>query len=154
MKDIYTHHLLGMSTGSLVRKPQEQAHDNAAFRQRLAVAARRVGSYYELAKRAGIEEETLRKYRVRASEPSRPILVALARGAGVSVGWLAGEEAPVSLTLLREVIAQLEEALDGADAELTPSRKAELIIALYLDAEKSGSAPKRERILALIRKAA
>ena len=133
---------------------ERQARDGAAFRQRLAAAARRVGSYYELAKRAGIQEETLRKYRVRGSEPTRPILVALARGAGVSVGWLAGDEAPISVSLLRDVIGQLEQALDDLDAELGPRKKAQLIVELYLDAEKSGSVPRRERVLALIAKAA
>jgi transcriptional regulator with XRE-family HTH domain len=133
---------------------KRERDDNRAFRDRLERAARRVGSYYELARRAGIGEETLRNYRVRGSEPTRPILVAIAKAAGVGIGWLAAGRSDVSLRLLTEVVEELERCLEEADAEIEPRKKARLVAEIYLECEESGTKPEHRQILSLVRKAA
>jgi transcriptional regulator with XRE-family HTH domain len=128
--------------------------DKRAFKERLDLAAKRAGSYYELARRAQVGEETLRNYRVRGSEPSRPILVAIAKAAGVSVGWLAAGQLDISARLLTEVIEELERCLEEADAEIEPRTKARLVTEICLECEESGVKPEHRRILSLVRKAA
>lgn len=131
-----------------------QREDRRAFLARLDLAARKVGSYYELARRAGVGEETLRNYRVRGSEPTRPILLAIAKAAGVDPGWLAAGRSEFSLPLLTEVVEELERCLEEAEAEIEPGKKARLIAEIYLECEESGAKPHHRRILSLVRKAA
>jgi len=63
------------------------------FKERLKMAM--VGeSVRSFAHRAGISATVLHKYLSGISEPTRTVLIALSKGAGVSAGWLAfGEEA-------------------------------------------------------------
>lgn len=63
--------------------------ESAEFRERIVKLKREFGSFYKLSKRCGIPEATLRKWAEGPSEPNRTKLVAVARGAGVSVEWLA-----------------------------------------------------------------
>lgn len=48
----------------------------------------KAGSIYALAKRSGTAPNTIRRY-FGKSEPTRPLLVAIARASNVSVEWLA-----------------------------------------------------------------
>jgi transcriptional regulator with XRE-family HTH domain len=133
---------------------KKEHDDKRAFKERLDLAAKRAGSYYELARRAQVGEETLRNYRVRGSEPSRPILVAIAKAAGVSVGWLAAGQFDISARLLTEVVEELERCLEEAEAEIEPRAKARLLAEIYLECEESGAKPEHRRILSLVHKAA
>lgn len=66
------------------------------FRIRLQECIDSAGSVYAFAKKVGKPANTIRRY-LTNSEPSRPMLVALAAAAGVSVEWLAvgtGARAP------------------------------------------------------------
>jgi transcriptional regulator with XRE-family HTH domain len=136
------------------RVPEKEHPEHRIFRERLAELAEKVGSYYELAKRAGINEDTLRNYRrFRGTEPSRPVLIALARAGAVSVNWLATGES-ISSELLAQIIADLEGALDDNDLELPPAAKAKAIAILYSEAEAAGKKPERRRILSIVRQAA
>ena len=131
---------------------------NHAFRERLAKVAKKVGSYYRLAKRAGVQEETLRKIRVRGSEPSRPILAALARGGGVSVDWLATGESPFKKEILEAIIAEIREAEKMEDTVVSVERTAYIIATVYPDWELTwdgvGKPPNKRAILSIVRKAA
>jgi transcriptional regulator with XRE-family HTH domain len=65
--------------------------DTEEFRDRMHWCIRRSGSIYSLAKKIGVFPNTIRGY-IRNSEPSRPILVAIARECEVSIEWLATGE--------------------------------------------------------------
>jgi helix-turn-helix protein len=67
--------------------------EHRAFVARLEAIAAELGSRAELAKRAGIAPSSLQNY-VDGSEPTRPVLIALARTAHVSLGWLASGSGP------------------------------------------------------------
>jgi phage repressor protein C with HTH and peptisase S24 domain len=68
----------------------EQQTDSAAFSVRVEQLCQEVGSEAELERRAALPPGTLSHYtRRRPSEPRRSHLVALARGAEVSLEWLA-----------------------------------------------------------------
>jgi transcriptional regulator with XRE-family HTH domain len=50
------------------------------------------------AREIGLSSGTISKYLAGLIEPSRPILIAMAKGAGVEVGWLATGEGPMLAT--------------------------------------------------------
>lgn len=62
--------------------------DTAEFVDRMRWCVSKTGSVYALAKKIGVFPNTIRGY-LRKSEPSRPLLVAIARECGVSIEWLA-----------------------------------------------------------------
>lgn len=65
------------------------------FRKRLQTCVDKAGSIYALAKKAGLPQNTIRRY-FADSEPTRPKLLAIAKASGVSVQWLAtGEDQTV-----------------------------------------------------------
>lgn len=128
-----------------------EAKDQAAFRARLEALRGRVGSYYRLAQLSGIREDKLAHYHRRGSDPSRAALVALARGAGVSIAWLAAGESDIRVELLAETIEMVERAQARAEVEIEPPAKARLIVHLYLESEASGAKPEPRRVLALVR---
>lgn len=63
--------------------------ESAEFRERLVNLARNHGGFDKLSRLCGLKESTVRKWAAGPSEPNRSRLVSLARGAGVSVEWLA-----------------------------------------------------------------
>src|ERR1700760_3518514 len=65
-----------------------------AFVGRLQEIVQRWPSADRLARATGVSPSAFRKWLRGDAEPSRERLVALARAAGVSVGWLAGGEGP------------------------------------------------------------
>jgi hypothetical protein len=67
--------------------------DQRAFVARLEAISAELGSRAELAKRAAVATSSLQNY-VDGSEPTRPVLIALARAAHVSVSWLATGSGP------------------------------------------------------------
>lgn len=60
-----------------------------AFAARLEEIASDAGGKAALAREAALPATSLQNYFDRASEPTRPVLIALARAAGVSLDWLA-----------------------------------------------------------------
>ncbi len=64
------------------------------FAERLRRTIRAYGSANSLAKAAGVSEGALRKWVGGNSEPSRDRVVAIAKAAGMNVGWLAAGQGP------------------------------------------------------------
>lgn len=62
------------------------------FTDRIRKVASLVGGQAELSRKTGISTVTIGSYVTGKSDPSRERLVAMARAAGVSVGWLAAGE--------------------------------------------------------------
>lgn len=62
------------------------------FSERVMMLAQNVGGIMELAKRADLSHQVVRKYVRGVSDPSRQRLVALARAGGVRLEWLATGE--------------------------------------------------------------
>jgi len=60
----------------------------SSFIKRMEHCASKVGSVTALAKAAGISQSGIRRY-FSGGEPSRPQLIAIAKAAGVPLGWLA-----------------------------------------------------------------
>lgn len=62
--------------------------EQASFRQRLreALGGRSVNSF---AKQVPVSQSVMRQYLIGESEPTRPVVLAIARAAGVSPSWLA-----------------------------------------------------------------
>jgi hypothetical protein len=86
------------------------------------------------------------QYVAGRSEPSLSRLVAMAKAGGVNLAWLATGEGPmrpgevatappaaVDEQLLADCIAALEMALDRVGRQLSPEKKAEVIVLLYED---------------------
>ena len=72
----------------------EEDKADEGFRSRLKSLVGEHGSIAALARLCGIGESTLRKWVDGPSEPNRARLVSIARGAGVSLVWLATGEGP------------------------------------------------------------
>jgi transcriptional regulator with XRE-family HTH domain len=129
-----------------------------AFRDRLEALAGRVGSYYRLAKAAGVSEGTLQTYRNRGSEPSRPILVALAKASGVSVDWLASGESLLNRDILEAIIREIREAEKIENRIVDEKAMAEIIAEVYPEWElawdNGTKKPDTRKILSIVRKAA
>jgi transcriptional regulator with XRE-family HTH domain len=132
--------------------------EKVAFIRRLEIAAKRVGSFYALAKQLGVTEQTLHNYRTRGSDPSRRMLIQIAAATGVSVEWLATGKDPVGRldpSRLHDVVETVEALLEMTDRELTPRSKAEMIATIYeqISQEESGivqpKKPRTERITTL-----
>jgi hypothetical protein len=130
---------------------QAAAADKSSFRQRLDRIAEGAGSYYALAKAAKINEETLRNYRVRGSEPSRPILIQLARAAGVSVSWLASGGTDIDHRRLRAAIEIVEQALTAEHRVIEADRRAAVIAAVYEILSEPGKTVNRRSVLSIVR---
>lgn len=67
---------------------EQERKSQDGFRIRLQECIDSAGSVYAFAKKVGKPANTIRRY-LTNSEPSRPMLVALAAAAGVAVEWLA-----------------------------------------------------------------
>lgn len=65
------------------------------FAERIRVAADLIGGQLELSRRSGISSKSINSYALGTAEPSRPRLVAMAKAANVSAGWLATGEGPM-----------------------------------------------------------
>ncbi len=80
--------------------PGEPSGDRGeeGFAERLRRVIRAYGSANSLAKAAGVSEGALRKWVGGNSEPSRDRIVAIAKAAGVNVGWLAAGQGPEKAT--------------------------------------------------------
>lgn len=108
----------------------------------------------ELARAAGIQPTALSELESGRSKTSKS-LHRIATALGVSVEWLAGDDAkppvrrvygPLDIGLLTECIAELESQLAGLP--LTPAKKAETIASCY----EAESKQARAAILRLVRR--
>jgi hypothetical protein len=70
------------------------ADSDPDFLGRLAVLVEIAGSVSALGRNSGISESSIRKY-LTGSEPTRPVLVALARATGVRLAWLVNAEGTI-----------------------------------------------------------
>jgi transcriptional regulator with XRE-family HTH domain len=73
--------------------PETVQTDRDKFRARMKDIIDSSGSIYALAKRAGTAPNTIRRY-LTNSEPTRPMLIAIAKASGVSLEWLATGRGP------------------------------------------------------------
>lgn len=95
-------------------------------------------SVREFARIAGVPEATLRAT-LNGSEPSRPLLIALARAGGVTIDWLAtGIEMPAARPgsefdreLMRAIIEGMEEGLAASGEAPRPASKAQFVLGIY-----------------------
>jgi hypothetical protein len=86
-------------------RPQRPPADRF-FIGRLKEIVDLVGSQAALAKKAGLAASTFQNY-VEGGEPPRPVLVALAAAAGVSVNWLATGQGSKDRSLLPEGFVEI-----------------------------------------------
>jgi predicted transcriptional regulator len=101
-----------MSTGAA------NSSDHEAFKARLGECIAKFGNYNALAKASGIPQSTFHNY-VGTGEPPRDKLIAIARAAGVNVGWLvAGQgkktdgESEIAISLRPEEQAAFQARFD------------------------------------------
>ncbi len=80
---------------------------SGGFRERLRLLTERMGSANALAKASGVPQSSIRHY-LGKGEPTRPVLVALAKAAGVRTGWLADGIGPMG----EEEVSAAGETLD------------------------------------------
>lgn len=134
--------------------------ESGAFVRRLE-ELRADGSVAAFARRCGVGESVLRSYFSGVNQPGLEYLVAIADAGGVTVDWLATGRLPktrAELLALQAVAARAAVSLDpdrlrlaltlsevagATDAQpLTPERKAERALALYLQLSKGVSGEK------------
>jgi hypothetical protein len=120
-----------------------------AFIDRMRVCADLAGSVNALARKAELSQSGIRRYFV-GGDPTRRVLIALAKAAGVNFLWLAtgegqrvlpdggegaqdcmGQACGLNPETLRLTIETVEEALLEVGRELAPARKAEMVAAVY-----------------------
>lgn len=78
----------------------DKLFNDQAFIKRLEGCANKLGSVSAFAKAAGLSQSGIRRY-FTGGEPTRPILLALAKAAGVDFTWLAtGEGSPAPAATL------------------------------------------------------
>ncbi len=65
------------------------------FGDRVKKAADLIGGQLELSRRTGISATSINNYALGSADPSRTRLAAIAKAAGVSVGWLVSGEGPM-----------------------------------------------------------
>jgi len=78
----------GESALTSVRPRRVDPNEQALFRTRLrdALDGQSVNGF---AKRVPVSQSVMRQYLIGESEPTRPVVLAIARAAGVSPSWLA-----------------------------------------------------------------
>ncbi len=115
--------------------------DDTGFRRRMAMAAERAGNASRLARASGISRRAIGDYLAGSAEPVRSRLLAMARAAGVSVGWLAAGEGsgpsaagPAAWEGFHQVVTDallgVEEYLAEQQMTLAADKKAELVAQL------------------------
>lgn len=106
----------------------DQRNDyDPAFSGRIEQVVRLAGSVAELARKAGLSERVISKYRAGESDPSRRRLLALAEASGVSVEWLATGKTATSKTATGKTIEPASEnKQESGDFALVPRFDARL----------------------------
>ena len=134
-------------------------HRIKQFRQELGV------SQTDFAGNAGIPIDTLRKYESDKRAPGSEALLSMCR-AGANINWLLTGEGPILLRnisvgtgstnaeLLTTIIDSIEQVLDDHDLEMTPRKKAEVIVGVYELLQDSDTKVSPATILRLVKSAA
>ncbi len=134
------------------------------FSSRLAILVELLGGQSEIARRAGVSQAQI-SHMVRGERcPLLSTAIALAKGAGVGLDWLAGLSGRISLQgpldqvilklatqWAKEIIAEHE---IGDDKGLPITTKAEIVAQHYESIQRSGRRPKREAVMEIIKRAA
>ncbi|MEA3278585.1 MAG: helix-turn-helix transcriptional regulator [Pseudomonadota bacterium] len=137
------------------QEQEEVRWDGKGFPQRLEIAKGRE-STNAFAQKCGISESVFRKYLAGVTVPGADKLVDIARIGGVSLIWLAtgegaasgtreagaGESGPVDDALLATVIESVEAGLQQIGGELSPGKKAKLVVAIYRIYQSGGNTRK------------
>lgn len=142
---------------------QPASLDDRLFRERVQWVAQRVGTIAELARRAGINEATLRQWITGPNQPNRQRLVATAAAAEVSAAWLAAgvgihypfpwiePEALSSALSSEEFRARLRGLVEWFGTPTALAREAELSEATLRRWLEGSSEPRRVHCIALAR---
>jgi transcriptional regulator with XRE-family HTH domain len=141
-----------MDTQNASNKQSQIRWEQDGFPERLKTAKGHE-STHGFAQRCGISESIFRKYLAGASVPGADKLVDIARVAGVSLLWLAtglgsprdgGAEGSgtVNEALLEAIIESIEAGLQQIGGELSPAKKAKLVVAIYRIYQAGGDARK------------
>lgn len=133
----------------------------ADFRKRLRECVTNAGSISALERAAGLPRGNISHYLDRGSEPSISAIIAIARGAGVSVQWLAtGENDPqkqgppfVNGDVLQQILSGIDEGERRRGTRINSEGKARLA-ALFYDMWVRGELPRHDRIIQMVSKAA
>lgn len=103
---------------------------DSAFVARMEFCASVLGSVAALARTAGISQSGIRKYYLGA-EPTRPVLIALARATGISLLWLvdgrgsvADNSSPLVIAAKRELMKNFAFALRTTEFLNLPTKDA------------------------------
>lgn len=158
------HSVDGLSTARLKRAVNNGAVGNKPIDRLLDVAERRRLSEADLARKLGHKtQQRLWNWKVRGIP--RAELLPISQRLGLNPIWLqtgVGPEtqqdqprvAPLDAGFLEYIIGELETALELADDEIPPAKKARLIVRIYTDYAGTGERPGRAVILNLVRSAA
>ena len=119
-----------------------------SFAARITQVLERFPNHSQLARKVGVSEGTLRRWRKGRTEARRDHLVAFALATGVDVQWLATgagspspdtanalqdrqEEPCVNIALLMEVMTCVDHALAAAQKTMETEKKSEVIGLVY-----------------------
>lgn len=118
------------------------------------------------ARRAGVSDTFVRQCLAGQSEPTRPVLIALATAGAVRLDWLATGQGPMregdaqasasaglDLAELAGAIETVEEGLAAAGKAATAAKKAELVAAVYDLFTASGTPVDKGVVLRLVKTA-
>lgn len=131
---------------------------------RLRKAAKIAGSGDALSRLTGIPRRTLESYLSGVIDPKSEKLAIISASTGVNIHWLVTGDTPMLLKdivprgaldapLLQASIEGVEEALRATRREMSPAKKAELVLAIY-DLYAGAAAPlDRVRVLHLVKTA-
>jgi transcriptional regulator with XRE-family HTH domain len=109
--------------------------DRSAFVTRMREVVEKVGGVGELARLSGLSRRAIQNYLAGSNDPSREMLVRMARVAGVGVGWLAaGEEGAEGATPRTQIY--FERVLHLAEYAFVPMLAATTERELELDLDE------------------
>lgn len=142
------------------------------FTDRLKLVIQELGGAAATARICGIAESTVRNWRDRKTEPQRPHLIPIAKGAGVSIAWLVAGELPMQpddqapsvrnkqegydatpsdTDNLAKVLTVVEEFLADNNLYLQPDKKAQLVSILFDEVKKEEGNIQKDKILKLVK---
>ncbi|WP_421707958.1 LexA family transcriptional regulator [Algihabitans sp.] len=114
-------------SGVADQKADQRNDHDPAFSGRIEQVIRLAGSVAELARKSGLSERVISKYRSGESDPSRRRLLALAEASGVSVEWLATGKTATGKTATGKPIEPVSEnKQESGDFALVPRFDARL----------------------------
>lgn len=123
---------------ALSAAPDDGGSPLIALGQRIDEVCKQVGGQTAAATMAGVHPNMMARYRNGQNEPSVLPMVALARGADISLDWLLAGIGPMRRAqvgldeeLLATVVTSLERQLDARRLTLPPQQKGQAVVLSY-----------------------